>query len=276
MILFPNCKINIGLNITSKRADGYHNLATVFYPINWCDAVELIPLPNNNSLSASVHFTQSGLSIPGKEADNICLKAYLLLKNNFSGIPPVNMHLHKTIPTGAGLGGGSANGAFTLLLINKKFNLNLPAEQLSAYALKLGSDCPFFIINKPCYATGRGEQTEPLPLDLSAYSFLIVHPGIHIQTALAFSKLTPAQPSKPVKSIVQQPIETWRNELMNDFELPVFHEYPQIEEVKKTLYANGALYASLTGSGSAVYGIFSKNKVPELKWDKNYTQKIIQ
>lgn len=276
MILFPNCKINIGLNITSKRADGYHNIATVFYPLNWYDAVELIPLPNNTALSASVHFTQSGLSIPGKETDNICLKAYLLLKKDFPGIHPVNMHLHKTIPTGAGLGGGSANGAFTLVLINEKFNLNLRAEQLSAYALKLGSDCPFFIINKPCYATGRGEQTEQLPLDLSAYSFLIVHPGIHIQTARAFSKLTPVQPAKPVKSIVQQPIETWRNELVNDFELPVFHEYPQVEDVKKTLYVNGALYASLTGSGSAVYGIFSKNKVPELKWDKNYTQKIIQ
>ncbi len=276
MVLFPNCKINIGLNITSKRADGYHNIATVFYPINWHDAVEMISLPDNDALSASPNFTQSGLSIPGKEADNICLKAYRILKRDFPGIPPVKMHLHKTIPTGAGLGGGSSNGAFTLLLMNKKFDLNLTAEQLTAYALKLGSDCPFFIVNAPCYATGRGELTEPLPLDLSAYSFLIVHPGIHIQTAWAFSKLTPAQPSTPIKSIVQQPLETWSNELVNDFELPVFREYPQVEEVKKALYANGALYASLTGSGSAVYGIFSKNKAPELKWDKNYTQKIIQ
>ncbi|HRO47723.1 4-(cytidine 5'-diphospho)-2-C-methyl-D-erythritol kinase [Agriterribacter sp.] len=276
MVLFPNCKINIGLNITSKRADGYHNIATVFYPINWHDAVEMISLPDNNALSTSPNFTQSGLSIPGKEADNICLKAYQILKKDFPGIPPVKMHLHKTIPTGAGLGGGSANGAFTLLLMNKKFNLNLTAEQLTAYALKLGSDCPFFMINAPCYATGRGEQTESLPLDLSVYSFLIVHPGIHIQTAWAFSKLKPAQPSKPLKSIIQQPVETWSHELVNDFEAPVFREYPQIEEVKKTLYANGALYASLTGSGSAVYGIFSKNKAPELKWGKDYTQKIIQ
>ncbi|HTN09013.1 4-(cytidine 5'-diphospho)-2-C-methyl-D-erythritol kinase [Agriterribacter sp.] len=279
MVLFPNCKINIGLNITSKRADGYHNIATIFYPINWHDAIELIPRSAVTLSSlpvAPVQFSYSGLPVPGNTSDNICLKAYHLLKKDFPELPPVFLHLHKSIPTGAGLGGGSANGAFTLLLFNKKFNLNLSPEQLTGYALKLGSDCPFFIINTPCYATGRGEQTEPLPLDLSAYSFLIVHPGIHIQTAWAFSKLTPVQPSKPIKSIVQQPIETWSNELLNDFEPPVFREYPQIAEVKKILYANGALYASLSGSGSSVYGIFSKNKAPELKWDKNYTHKIIQ
>jgi 4-diphosphocytidyl-2-C-methyl-D-erythritol kinase len=276
VVLFPNCKINIGLNIVSKRADAYHNIETVFYPLNWCDAVEIISLSDNDAIAASVHFTQSGLSIPGKEADNICLKAYHLLKKDFPGIPPVNMHLHKTIPAGAGLGGGSANGAFTLALINKKFNLNLSPEKLVEYASQLGSDCPFFINNAPCYATERGEQMEPVALDLSSYSFLIIHPGIHIQTVWAFSKLKPAQPVQPVKSIVQQPVETWRNELVNDFEIPVFREYPRIEEVKKILYANGALYASLTGSGSAVYGIFSKNNLPKLKWDESYTQKIIQ
>jgi 4-diphosphocytidyl-2-C-methyl-D-erythritol kinase len=276
VVLFPNCKINIGLNVVSKRADAYHNIETVFYPLNWCDAVEIIPISDNNALSASLHFTQSGLSIPGKEADNICLKAYKILKKDFPGIPAISMHLHKTIPTGAGLGGGSANGAFTLLLINKKFNLNLSPEQLFQYALQLGSDCPFFVINEPCYATARGEKMEMLTLNLSSYSFLIVYPSIHINTAWAFSMVTPAYPPKPVKTIVQQPVETWKEELVNDFELPVFSQYPQIAQIKKSLYDNGALYASLSGSGSSVYGIFSKNKVPDLKWDKNYTQKIIQ
>lgn len=279
MVLFPNCKINLGLNITSKRPDGYHNIETVFYPLNWCDAIELIP-GDKTSLSPSsahpVQFSCSGLTIPGNPSDNICLKAYQLLKKDFPSLPPVYMHLHKTIPTGAGLGGGSSNGAFTLLLANQKFNLNLSSNQLSRYALMLGSDCPFFIMNTPCYATGRGEQAAPLPLSLSAYSFLVVYPGIHIPTAWAFSQLTPRLPVKPAKDIVMQPLTSWKNELVNDFELPVFREYPQIESVKKTLYANGALYASLTGSGSSVYGIFHKNKVPELKWDKGYIQKTIE
>lgn len=279
MVLFPNCKINIGLNVTSKRSDGYHDIATIFYPLNWCDAVETIPLSTGTqpaSDTAHVKFTCTGLQVPGATGDNICLKAYQLLKKDFSILPPVAMHLHKSIPTGAGLGGGSSDGAFTLLLLNKKFRLNLSTEQLIRYALQLGSDCPFFIINRPCYATGRGEETVLLPLDLSAYSFLIVYPGIHISTAWAFSQILPALPSRAVTNIVQQPVETWKDELTNDFELPVFRAHPPIEEIKKTLYANGALYASLTGSGSAVYGIFGKNKVPELKWDKNHTQKIIQ
>ena len=276
MVFFPNCKINIGLNIVSKRADAYHNIETIFYPLKWCDAVEIIPGSDNNALSASPHFTQSGLSIPGKETDNICLKAYRLLKKDFPGIPAVNMHLHKTIPAGAGLGGGSANGAFTLLLINKKFNLNLSLKQLVEYALQLGSDCPFFIINEPLYATDRGEKMETISLNLSSYSFLVVHPAIHINTGWAFSQVTPARSERSVKTIVQQPVETWKEELVNDFELPVFSQYPQIAEIKKLLYDNGALYASLSGSGSSVYGIFSKKKFPKLKWDKNYTQKTIQ
>lgn len=279
MVLFPNCKINIGLNVTSKRADGYHDIATIFYPLTWRDAVEVIPLAAGTqpaSDAAPVRFTSTGLRVPGATGDNICLKAYQLLKKDFPALPPVALHLHKSIPTGAGLGGGSSDGAFTLLLLNKKFRLNLSDEQLIQYALQLGSDCPFFIINRPCYATGRGEETTLLPLDLSAYAFLIVYPGIHISTAWAFSQLLPALPGRAVTSIVQQPVETWRDELTNDFELPVFRAHPPIEEIKKILYANGALYASLTGSGSAVYGIFSKNKVPELLWDKHYIQKIIQ
>lgn len=278
MILFPNCKINIGLNITEKRPDGYHNIDTVFYPLPWLDAVELVSCPSTSTSDRSdlpVKISCTGLPVPGNTNDNICLKAYQLLKKDFPHIPSVAIHLHKCIPTGAGLGGGSSNGAFTLQLINTKYRLNLTRQQLAEYALALGSDCPFFIYNIPCYASGRGEQLTPLPINLSDYSFLIVHPGIHIPTAWAFSKITPVRQEKSLMQIVQQPIATWRNELSNAFELPVFREYPTIEEIKNVLYTNGAFYASLSGSGSAVYGIFPKNKIPALNRDKNHIQKII-
>lgn len=279
MVLFPNCKINLGLNVTSKRADNYHNIETVFYPIDWCDALEILPAnkiqPTLSPLNP-VEFSCTGLTVPGNPSDNICLKAYSLLNKDFPALlPSSSIHLHKTIPTGAGLGGGSSNGAFTLLLINNIFNLNLTTEQLHQYAFNLGSDCPFFIHNTPCFATGRGEQHEPLPLDLSPFSFLIVYPGIHIRTAWAFAQLQPSPSCKPVKDIVTQPVISWKDELLNDFEVPIFQEYPQIKEIKNTLYTNGALYASLSGSGSSVYGIFHKNKVPQLKWNNNYIQKVI-
>lgn len=275
MVLFPNCKINIGLNVIAKRPDGYHDIETVFYPVNWCDALELMVPSQTNSVASGVQFSYTGLPVPGIPANNICLKAYYLLKKDFPQLPPISLHLHKCIPTGAGLGGGSSDGAFTLELINTKCKLNLSQQQLSAYALQLGSDCPFFIFNTPVYATGRGEAMEPVDLDLSAFSFLIIHPGIHIPTAWAFSQLHPTRPAKSAKHTIQQPITTWRNELTNDFELPVFQEYPQIAAIKASLYAAGALYASLSGSGSAVYGIFTKNEVPELNWDQAYSWKII-
>ena len=272
MVLFSNCKINLGLNITEKRADGYHNIETAFYPVQWHDAIEIIQAADS---AVSPSFTATGLVIPGKKADNICLKAYMVLKKDFPKLPTIKMHLHKSVPVGAGLGGGSGNGAFTLQLINKKFNLGLSSEQLIDYAFQLGSDCPFFIVNQPCFATSRGEKMEVISLDLSGYSILIIHPGIHINTALAFSKLEPQKPIKSIRDIIQQPVETWKKELVNDFEKTIFREFPEIKTIKQLLYNRGALYVSLSGSGSSIYGIFAKNDLPQVNLRNNYLQKII-
>lgn len=259
MIVFPNCKINLGLTILQKRKDGFHDLETVFYPIALKDALEIIINPGKSS---SIEFSQSGITVEGNEENNICIKAYHLLKKDFPQLPPVKMHLHKTIPTGAGLGGGSADAAFTLLLLNKIVALNLSTSQLINYALQLGSDCPFFIINKPCLATGRGEILEPVTIDLSAYTFVIVNPGIHINTGWAFAQLVQVSNISKMldtcKQIIHQPIQTWKNELSNDFEKPVFENYPEIKTIKEKLYESGAVYASLSGSGSTVYGVFKK------------------
>jgi 4-diphosphocytidyl-2-C-methyl-D-erythritol kinase len=251
MISFPNCKINLGLHILNKREDGFHNLETFFYPLPLHDALEIIQ-------AEKTVFTNSGLPVPGTAEGNICLKAYHLLKKDFAELPLLKIHLHKAIPMGAGLGGGSADGAFTLKLLNQKFNLGLSTDQLIKYALKLGSDCPFFIINKPCIAAGRGEILEPLPIDLSAYKFLIVNPGIHVNTGWAFSQINPVLSEKSIKKIIVQPIETWQKELKNDFEEPVFNNHLEIKSIKDELYKEGAVYASMSGSGSTVYGIFKK------------------
>jgi 4-diphosphocytidyl-2-C-methyl-D-erythritol kinase len=253
MVVFPNCKINLGLKILRKRADGYHDLSTVFYPLPVKDALEIIHTPNSA-------FSSYGLPIPG--TGNLCENAYQLLKNDFPTLPNVHIHLYKNIPIGAGLGGGSADGAFTLLALNKQFHLNLDTTHLVHYAAQLGSDCPFFILNKPCLGSGRGEQLEPMPLDLSAYSFALIDPGVHINTAQAFSLCNPGEEKIPLKDIISQPIRTWKEHLHNDFETPLFHLHPQLRTVKDTLYTHGALYASLTGSGSSFYGIFEKHQAP--------------
>ncbi len=256
MIVFPNCKINLGLQILRKRADGYHDLATVFYPVQLLDALEVI---QDATGAADVTLSLSGLPVKGDLSDNICVKAYRILKKDFQKLPPVRMHLHKTIPSGAGLGGGSADGAFTLLALNQKFRLELDEDQLVQYALELGSDCPFFIPNKPCFATGRGEIMEPIALDLSSYQVLLVNPGIHINTGWAFSQLRPDASKPDLRSIIQQPIDTWKNDLVNDFEEAVFTSHPEVGQLKEYIYAKGALYASMSGSGSTVFGIFSND-----------------
>ena len=276
MIIFPNCKINLGLKIIRKRNDGYHDLQTVIFPIKIYDALEVIQEPGKSSknypekpagltLKEALQFECTGLDVRNDAATNLSVKAFHLLKKDFPQIPSIQMHLHKTIPIGAGLGGGSADGAFTLLLINQKFGLGISNEKLLDYALQIGSDCPFFIINKLCFATGRGEFLEPLALDLSCYRFIIVHPGIPIITSQIFSEITPTGTAKPIKEIIKQPIETWRNELKNDFEEPVFKNYPEVKKIKNELYESGSIYASMSGSGSAVYGIFEKDHtgIPE-------------
>jgi 4-diphosphocytidyl-2-C-methyl-D-erythritol kinase len=267
VVIFPNCKINLGLNILRRRHDGYHDLETIFYPLPLYDVLEIIIQPGEGP---SLSFSTSGSTIEGNSDNNLCVKAYDLIKRNHPALPPAKIHLHKAIPTGAGLGGGSADAAFTLKLLNEKFGLQLTIHQLIDHALQLGSDCPFFIINKPAFAEGRGEIMEPITLDLSAYKFIIVNPGIHISTAKAFSGVAPALPARSVKEIIQQPIDTWKNELANDFEKSVFPEYPEIESIKSRLYENGAKYASMSGSGSTVYGIFKKEGITNLQFPSHY------
>ncbi len=270
MITFPNCKINLGLNIVRKRADGFHDLETVFYPIQIKDVLEILPANNLEEPTNSIKFTSSGLIVDGNVTDNICVKAYQLLKKDFPQIPAIQMHLHKAIPMGAGLGGGSANGAFILTMLNEQFSLNLTQQQLIDYALQLGSDCPFFILNKPCFATSRGEQLTEIHIDLSSYKIVIVNPGIHVNTGWAFQQITPTIPTKSIQQMIAQPIETWKNELVNDFELPVATAYPAINNIKQELYTKGAVYASMSGSGSTVFGIFKKDENMELNFPENY------
>lgn len=264
MVLFPNCKINLGLYILQKRADNFHNLETIFYPIPLYDALEVIHVGNDGN---DILFTASGISVEGDS--NICIKAYELLKKDMP-LPPVQMHLHKTIPIGAGLGGGSADGAFALLLLNKKFNLQLSIEQLWHYVTLLGSDCPFFVINQPCLATGRGEVLQPIAIDLSGYKIILVNPQIHINTGWAFSQLTPIDNRKSIAHIIQQPIPTWKDELTNDFETPIFQQYPEIGIIKNTLYQQGAIYAAMSGSGSTVFGLYPKEAQLHLPFPAHY------
>jgi 4-diphosphocytidyl-2-C-methyl-D-erythritol kinase len=270
VVLFPNAKINLGLNIIRKRPDGYHDLETVFYPIAIQDALEVIL---NDNAKEDVQISLSGTSLNGKIEENLCFTAYRILKKDFPQLPAVMIHLHKNIPAGGGLGGGSADGAFTLKLLNQKFDLGLSTHQLVNYALQLGSDCPFFIINKPCLSTGRGEFLEPVPVDLSGYKLVIVNPGIHVSTAEAFSLLTPTLPSKSIKEIVKQPVEAWAAELKNDFEKPVFMKHPEIESIKSRLFESGAIYSSMTGSGSTVYGLFSRETAFKSDFPASYLVK---
>ncbi|MFT3844489.1 MAG: 4-(cytidine 5'-diphospho)-2-C-methyl-D-erythritol kinase [Lacibacter sp.] len=278
MIVFPNCKINLGLHILNKREDGYHNLATVFYPVPLNDALELIRSQDQQP-QEEISFQTTGLTIEGDQQNNLCIKAYKLLKKDFPQLPPVQMHLHKVIPMGAGLGGGSSDGAFALQLINQKFQLGISEQQLIDYALQLGSDCPFFIINKPVFATGRGELMTPVELNLSDYRFALINPQIHVNTGWAFSQLnlnSSGRMERPdLRSIIQQPIETWKNHLTNDFEEPVADKYPVITDIKQKLYDAGAVYASMTGSGSTVFGIFHKSIEPKICFPEEYYSKLI-
>jgi 4-diphosphocytidyl-2-C-methyl-D-erythritol kinase len=263
MLSFPNCKINLGLNILRKRPDGYHDIETVFFPAPLKDIIEIVT-------AEEFSFTPTGIPVPGDPANNLCTKAYHLIKNDFPALPPVAMHLFKHIPMGAGLGGGSADGAFMLKLLDQNFQLGLGLEKLLEYAVLLGSDCPFFILNRPCLASGRGEVLAPIRLDLSAYSLVLVHPGVHISTAWAFSQIIPRLPERRISEIIQEPITNWSTKLMNDFEAPVLREYPNLATIKEKLYTQGALYASLTGSGSSFFGIFEKDSASCLSFEQEF------
>ena len=248
MIIFPNAKINIGLNVINRREDGYHNLETIFYPIKINDVLEVIEA---NELS----FESAGLEIPGRMEDNLCVKGYHLLKKDFD-LPPVKMFLYKRIPIGAGLGGGSADAAFFIRLLNQKFNLGMNDEQITGYARQLGADCAFFIKNKSVFAQGIGDELEPIALDLSQYTIALVMPPVHVSTAEAYRGVKPASPERSLKELIQLPVAEWKNNIKNDFELSVFKNHPAIRGVKAALYEAGAIYASMSGSGASVFGIF--------------------
>ncbi|HZE83415.1 MAG TPA: 4-(cytidine 5'-diphospho)-2-C-methyl-D-erythritol kinase [Puia sp.] len=272
MVFSPNCKINLGLRILRKRPDGYHDLETVFYPLALRDVLEIIPAGS----AGTPDIQYSGLPIPGDPTTNLCLRAWQLLKKDFLEMPPVGAWLHKNIPMGSGLGGGSSDGAAMLQLLDNCCHLGLGKERLLKYAALLGSDCPFFILNKPCLGRSRGEELEPLELDLSGYSFVLIHPGIPVSTARAFSQVSPGVPAKPLATIIRQPIGTWASELVNDFEVPFLSQHPEMARIKDKLYTEGALYASLTGSGSSFFGIFEKKKVPSLSFEQHFRVSILE
>jgi len=247
MIVYPNAKINIGLNVIKKQANGYHELSSVFYPIkDLHDILEILP-------AKDFSFSNSGIPIPG--SNNICINAFELLKVDFE-IGNVAMHLHKKIPVGAGLGGGSADGAFTLKALNELFKLELSDLELECYALQLGADCPFFVENLPKYIMGIGEEMMSISLDLSPYKLKFIFPELHISTSEAYEGVIPGQPKKPLLDLINQPIENWKTVVNNDFEISAFEKYPQLKKIKEKLYADGAIYASMTGSGSVLYGVF--------------------
>nr|WP_183588277.1 4-(cytidine 5'-diphospho)-2-C-methyl-D-erythritol kinase [Mucilaginibacter lappiensis] len=255
MILFPNAKINIGLNITERRPDGYHNLETIFYPINIKDALEVV-------VSDKLSFESSGLDIPGRVEDNLCIKGYHLLKNDHD-LPPVSIHLHKNIPIGAGLGGGSADAAYFIRLMDQQFELGLSVEEMTGYARKLGADCAFFIENKPVFAFEKGDEFESIKLDLSNYKIALVMPDVHISTAEAFRGIKPSPVKESLFDLITEPITEWKKNIKNDFEASIFKNHVEIRGVKAALYEAGAIYASMSGSGASVFGIFEQT--PDLQ-----------
>ena len=252
MITYPNAKINLGLNIVEKRPDGYHNLETVFYPINLQDALEVTDLEGEGEYALKI----SGTPIEGELDNNLVVKAYRLLKKDFPNMGPINIHMYKHIPTGAGLGGGSADAAFMLKLLKEKFKLNLSTEKLEEYAAILGADCAFFIQNKPVFASGIGNIFEEINLSLKGYYLVLVKPDIFVSTKDAFANISPMKPNNSLKEIIRMPVETWRAMMKNDFEDSVFKKFPEIAAIKDKLYDMGAIYASMSGSGSSVFGIF--------------------
>ncbi len=250
MISFPNAKINIGLFITGKRPDGFHNLETVFFPVGWSDALEIAE-------SDVLQFSASGIPISGPTESNLAMKAYFLLQKDF-GLPPLKIHLHKQIPFGAGLGGGSADAAFMLRMLNQTFNLNISQDKLIEYAAVLGSDCPFFILNKPAFATGRGEMMNEINLNVNGLYLLLVKPPVEVSTVRAFQNVVPQKPAISLSELINLPVRDWKDNIVNQFESSVFPQYPAISSIKTQLYDLGALYASMSGSGSCIFGLFSE------------------
>jgi 4-diphosphocytidyl-2-C-methyl-D-erythritol kinase len=256
VISFPNAKINIGLNIIRKRDDGFHDIESVMYPISLCDALEIIEDPEADN---GIEFHSSGISIPGKPEQNLCVKAYHLIAKDYA-LPKIKVHLHKHIPIGAGLGGGSSDAAFFIKLLNEKFSVGISWGEMHHYARQLGSDCSFFVSNKPAFAEGRGDQFESLTLKLEGYHLVLIYPSVHISTAEAYAGVTPKQPDESLEHLISTlPPEEWKGRIHNDFEDSIFPRYTQLKAILDRLYEKGAVYASMSGSGSSVYGLFKNS-----------------
>lgn len=261
MITFPNAKINLGLRILEKRSDGFHNLETCYYPIGWKDGLEFVE-------SKKTQFSDSGIIIPGNREDNICLKAYKLFKKDFQ-LPNLCIHLHKAIPVGAGLGGGSSDATHTLMFLNEQYNLMLEEDLLCIYAEQLGSDCAFFVQNQPAMGFNKGEELKPIDVNLTGKYAIVVYPAVHVSTAEAYAGIIPSIPESSLEDILLNvPLEEWREHVFNDFEPAIFEKHPLLESIKTKMYNSGAIFASMTGSGSAIFGIF--NEAIEIDFPETY------
>ncbi|MCQ2257267.1 MAG: 4-(cytidine 5'-diphospho)-2-C-methyl-D-erythritol kinase [Bacteroidaceae bacterium] len=254
MIVYPNAKINIGLNVVEKRPDGYHNLETVFYPITLQDALEIKELEENVPV-CGYKLKVMGTVLDGSPDDNLVVRAYKLLRDEYH-LPPVSIGLYKHVPTGAGLGGGSSDAAFTIKTLNERFNIGLTDEKMEEYCAQLGADCAFFIKDKPVFATGIGNEFHPIDINLSNKQLVLVKPDIFVSTKDAYAKVNVHRPEVSLPELLSQPVETWKDTVVNDFEASVFTKYPEIAAIKDEMYDLGAVYASMSGSGSSVFGIF--------------------
>jgi len=271
MLVFPNCKINLGLYVTEKRADGYHNIETVFYPVNWCDTLEILENKTSHADAFNLIWHRSQFEIPLK--DQLIFKAWQLVKEKRQ-LPPISVHFLKNIPSGAGLGGGSSDGAFMIRALDKKFDLKLSMPEKMEMASRLGSDCAFFLQDLPKYASSKGEVLSNCEVNLSHYHFVLVYPNLHCNTAEAYSTIQPQKGRKSIQKIIQQHPTTWKKELINDFEISVFKKYPLVKDLKNQLYQLGAIYSSMSGSGSTLFGLFEK--LPDLSSFKNYQTFLVK
>ncbi|WP_310397615.1 4-(cytidine 5'-diphospho)-2-C-methyl-D-erythritol kinase [Hymenobacter sp.] len=267
MLVFPNAKLNLGLYVTQRRPDGFHTLESVFVPLPWTNALEVLPAPAGQATS----ITLTGRPIPGDPATNLCVRAYELLQTDFPQLPPAQIHLHKIVPIGAGLGGGSADAAFALKAANDLFALGLTDDALESYARRLGSDCAFFIRNKPVLAVEKGDVFEEISLDLTGTGCVVVYPNLHIGTGEAYARIISKRPTHALREALAPPMTSWRATVSNDFETALTPIYPVLTDIKQQLYAAGAAYASLTGSGSAVYGLWADGEPKALAWPAEYT-----
>ncbi len=263
MIQFPHAKINLGLSVISRRPDGFHDIETIFYPVPLYDVLEIVP-------AAETSLKITGLPVPGRTEDNLLLRAWQLVKAKRPFLPPLEILLHKNIPMGAGLGGGSSDAARFLIMMNSFFTLGLSESDLVAMASGLGSDCAFFLHNHSCIGTARGEKLEPVALDLSGYDLLLVHPGLAVSTAWAYGQIKPGAPRVPMKTLAALSPEKWKGSMFNDFEVPVFAAYPELAGIRNSLYGAGAVYAAMTGSGSTLFGLFAAGTCPDNAVDSHW------